>query len=161
MTSQPTPQPGAPAPDFRLRGPGGVFYSLSEYRGEKHVLIAFYPLAFSPVCSHHLPELQAALPKLEAADITLFGISVDSHYSNAAFSRALGLTFPLLSDWRRQVSAAYGVLNAEAGVSGRALFLVDRHGRVVWSEVSENPGDVDQIPSPERAIAALETAPRD
>lgn len=161
MTSQPLPPPGAPAPDFRLRGPGGVFYSLSEYRGEKNVLLVFFPLAFSPVCSHQLPELQEALPRLEAADVTVFGISVDSHYSNAAFARSLGLGFPLLSDWKRQVSAAYGVLNAEAGVSGRALFLVDRQGRVLWSEVSENPGAVDQIPSPERALAALETAPRD
>lgn len=161
MTSREPLQPGAPAPDFRLRGPGGVFYSLSEFRGEKHVLVAFFPLAFSPVCSHQLPELQEALPKLEAAGITVFGVSVDSHYANAAFARALRLTFPLLSDWRREASAAYGVLNTEANVSGRALFLVDRQGRLVWSEVSENSGALDQIPSPERALAALETAPRD
>lgn len=153
--------PGAPAPDFRLRGPGGVFYTLSEFRGEKHVLLAFFPLAFSPVCSHQLPELQAALPTLEAADITVFGISVDSHYANAAFARALRLSFPLLSDWKRETSAAYGVLIPEANMSGRALFLVDRQGRVVWSEASENPGAVDQIPSPARALAALEAAPRD
>ena len=154
-------KPGDEAPDFRLRGPGGVFYSLSEYRGDKHVLLAFYPLAFSPVCSHQLPELQKALPGLEAAGITVMGISVDSHYANAAFGRAAQLGFPLLSDWRREVSAAYGVLNADAGASGRALFLVDRQGRLVWSEISENPGSIEAIPSPERALAALAAAPRD
>ena len=161
MTSLPIPQPGAEAPDFRLRGPGGVFYSLSEFRGEKNVLIVFYPLAFSPVCSHQLPELQAALPRLEAADIVVLGISVDSHYANAAFARAAGVTFPLLSDWKRETSAAYGVLVPAAGVSERALFLVDRQGRILWSEVSENPGSIEQIPSPERALAALESAPLD
>lgn len=162
MTSQTVLQPGAEAPDFRLRGPGGVFYSLSEYRGEKHVLVAFFPLAFSPVCSHQLPELQAALPRLEAADVTVFGISVDSHYSNAAFSRALGLTFPLLSDWNRTASAAYGVLQPRANTSGRALFLVDRQGRLVWSEISEDTDSIEQIPSPDRALAALAAAaPRD
>lgn len=162
MTSQSVLQPGAEAPDFRLRGPGGVFYSLSEYRGEKHVLIVFFPLAFSPVCSHQLPELQAALPRLEAAGVTTFGISVDSHYANAAFARALGLSFPLLSDWNREASAAYGVLHRRSNTSERALFLVDRQGRLVWSEISENAGAIEQIPSPDRALAALAAAaPRD
>ncbi len=155
------PAIGSEAPDFTLRGPGGVLYSLSEFRGEKHVLIAFYPLAFSPVCSHQIPELQKALPRLEAAGITVLGVSVDSHYANAAFARASRVDFPLLSDWDRKASAAYGVLNEKRGTSGRALFLVDLQGRIVWSEVSDNPGSLDQIPDPDRAIAALEAAPRD
>jgi peroxiredoxin (alkyl hydroperoxide reductase subunit C) len=161
MMTVTVPEIGAEAPEIRLRGPGGVFYSLSEFRGDKHVLLVFFPLAFSPVCSHQLPELQQALPRLEAGNVMVFGISVDSHYSNAAFARALGVTFPLLSDWKREASAAYGVLNTAAGVSGRALFLVDRQGRLVWREISDNPGSLEQIPSPERALAALEAAPRD
>lgn len=161
MSTLAVPEIGAEAPEFRLRGPGGVFYTLSEWRGDKHVLLAFYPLAFSPVCSHQLPELEQMLPQLEAAGVTVMGISVDSHYANAAFARALRVSFPLLSDWRREASAAYGVLVPEAGVSGRALFLVDRDGRIVWREISDNPGSMEQIPSPERALAALATAPRD
>jgi peroxiredoxin len=101
---------GAQAPEFRLRGPGGVFYTLSEYRGEKNVLLVFYPLAFSPVCSHQLPEIQKLLASFEKADTQVFGISVDSHWSNAAFARSLGLGFPLLSDWRREASEAFGML---------------------------------------------------
>lgn len=155
------PQPGAPAPDFRLRGPGGVFYSLSEFRGEKHVLLAFYPLAFSPVCAHQLPEIEAAMPRLREAGVEVFGISVDSYHANAAFARALRLSFPLLSDWRREASTAYGTLIPEAGLSGRALFLVDRDGRIAWSEVSEDSDSLEHIPSPDRALAALEAAPRD
>jgi peroxiredoxin len=149
------PDTGTIAPDFRLRGPGGAYYSLSEYQGSKNVLLAFYPLAFSPVCSHQLPELQAALARFEQADTVVMGISVDSHYTNAAFARSLGLTFPLLSDWKRETSAAYGVLIPETGYSDRALFLVDRQGRVAWHELSENTGSIEAIPSPDRALAAL------
>ncbi|MCC6348437.1 MAG: redoxin domain-containing protein [Candidatus Eisenbacteria bacterium] len=161
MPTQPVLEPGAEAPDFSLRGPGGVFYSLSEFRGERHVLVAFFPLAFSPVCSHQLPELQAALPQLEAAGVTVLGVSVDSHFANAAFARALKLGFPLLSDWGRDTSRAYGVLDARADTSGRALFLVNREGRLVWSEISDDPESIEQVPSPERALAALAAAPRD
>src|SRR5512135_1838235 len=135
MTTLTVPEIGAEAPDLRLRGPGGVFYTLSEFRGDKNVLLAFFPLAFSPICSHQLPELQQALPRFEAADTVVFGVSVDSHYSNAAFARALRLDFPLLSDWKREASAAYGVLIPQAGISGRALFLVDKRGRLAWREV--------------------------
>ncbi len=146
---------GQEAPEFRLKGPGGVFYTLSEYRGDKHVLLVFYPLAFSSVCSHQLPEVEKLLPRFEQAGAVVFGVSVDSHHANAAFARSLGLSFPLLSDWKHAASAAYGVLLADAGYSGRALFLVDRQGRIAWREVSENTGRVDAIPSPERALAAL------
>ena len=155
MTATLTPEIGTLAPDFRLRGPDGAFYTLSEYRGDKNVLLVFYPLAFSPVCSHQLPEVQKYAEAFERADTVVFGISVDSHWSNAAFARSLGLTFALLSDWKREASAAYGMLLPEAAVSGRALFLVDKQGTIVWREISENMGSVDAIPHPERALAAL------
>ena len=155
MTTSTVPELGQLAPDFRLRGAAGTFYTLSEYRGEKNVLLVFYPLAFSPVCSHQLPEIQAVLPRFAEADTEVLGISVDSHHANTAFARSLGLTFPLLSDWKRETSAAYGVFLPEPGYSGRALFLVDKQGRLIWREISENVGSVDEIPSPERALAAL------
>jgi peroxiredoxin len=160
MTTLTIPEIGAEAPDLRLRGPGGVFYSLSEFRGEKNVLLVFYPLAFSPVCSHQLPEIQQALPRFEAADTVVFGISVDSYHANAAFARALRLDFPLLSDWKREASTAYGVLIPQAGIAGRAVFLVDKQGRIVWREVSEDSDSLEQVPSPERALAALESVSR-
>jgi len=161
MKTLSVPEIGAEAPDLRLRGPGGVFYTLSEFRGDKNVLLAFFPLAFSPVCSHQLPELQQALPRFEAADAMVFGVSVDSHYANAAFARTLRLDFPLLSDWQHEASAAYGVLIPKAGISGRALFLIDKRGRLAWREVSEDADSLEQVPSPERALAALDALPRD
>lgn len=153
----PTPvEAGAPAPDFTLKGPGGAPVTLSEYRGRKNVVLVFYPLAFSPTCSHQLPGVQKELERLEALDAVVFGISVDSHWANEAFARSLRLSFDLLSDFKRQASTAYGVLLEQAGYSGRATFVVDRDGRVAWREMSPNPGDLALAPSMERVVAALE-----
>ena len=147
---------GDPAPDFRLKGPGGEFVTLSEFRGRRPVVLIFYPLAFSPVCSHQLPTVEADLRRFEELGAAVFGISVDSHWSNEAFARSLGLSFPLLSDFRREAMTAYGVLMDQAGYSGRALFVVDREGRIAHAEIAASPGDREQIPSNSRAIEVLE-----
>ena len=158
MQTMTIPDIGQAAPDFRLRGVDGTFYTLSEYLGDQNVLLVFYPLAFSPVCTHQLPELQSMLPRFEAADTVVFGVSVDSHWSNAAFARSLGVRFPLLSDWQREASTAYGVLIPDKGYSGRASFLVDKQGRILWREISENTNSFEEIPSLEAALAALASA---
>jgi len=157
MQTMAVPEVGQLAPEFRLKAHDGTYYSLSEYRGDKHVLLVFYPLAFSPVCSHQLPEVQSMLDRFEAADAVVFGISVDSHWANGAFARQLGLRFPLLSDWKREASAAYGLL-LDAGYSGRGSFLVDKQGRIVWREVSDNMGSIEDVPSLADALAALASA---
>jgi peroxiredoxin (alkyl hydroperoxide reductase subunit C) len=144
---------GRPAPEFRLRGPGGQAYTLSEYRGSRNVLLAFYPLAFSPVCAHQLPEIQRALAHFRAHDTEVFGVSVDSWYANQEFARRLGLSFALLSDFHRVTCAEYGVLLPERGYSNRALFLVDKQGILAWREIAPSPSD---IPSTANALAAVE-----
>jgi peroxiredoxin len=158
MMTQTVPEPGQMAPDFKLRGPGGAFYTLSEHRGESPVVLVFFPLAFSAVCSHQLPEMQKRIPAFEQAGAVVYGISVDSHHANAAFARSLGLTFPLLSDWKHEVSSAYGVMIPEAGYSGRATFVVGKDGKLLWREISEETNSLEQVPSPERALAALPRA---
>lgn len=158
MVTQTVPEPGQMAPEFRLKGPGGAFYTLSEHRGECPVVLVFYPLAFSSICSHQLPELQKLIPAFERAGAVVYGISVDSHHANAAFARSLGLTFLLLSDWKREASAAYGVLLPDAGYSGRATFVIGKDGKLLWREISDDMGDIEQVPSPERALAALARA---
>ena len=155
MTTQTVPEVGQLAPDFKLRGPGGAFYTLSEHRGAEPVVLMFFPLAFSPVCSHQLPEVQGRMAEFEAAGAVVYGISVDSYHANAAFARSLGLGFPLLSDWRREAAAAYGVLLAEAGISGRATFVVNRDGRIVHVDVSDDLDDPAREPSLDRVLAAL------
>lgn len=147
------PEVGQPAPEFRLKGPGGQPFTLSEYEGNRNLLLAFYPLAFSPLCSHQLPEIQSHLARFRALDAEVLGISVDSWYANTEFARKLSLSFPLLSDFDRAACAAYGVLVPDRGYSRRALFVVDKRGRVAWREIAPGPTD---IPSTEDALAALE-----
>ena len=153
MQATASPDVGQIAPDFKLRGPGGQFVTLSEFRGRKNVLLAFYPLAFSPVCSHQLPQIQSELHRFRELGAEVLGISVDSHYANEAFARQLAVTFPLLSDFQRTASADYGVLLPDRLYSGRALFLVDREGRIAYRDVSSVLGE---IPSNERVLEALE-----
>jgi len=157
MTTQTVPGVGQEAPEFRLRGPGGTFHTLSEHRGHSPVVLVFYPLAFSPVCSHQLPDVQSHLAAFEEAGAIVYGISVDSHHANTAFARSLGLSFPLLSDWRREASRAYGVFLPEANTSGRATFVVGRDGRLVHVDVAEDLGP-DEVPSVEQALAAVRSA---
>jgi DNA polymerase III epsilon subunit family exonuclease len=151
MTSITEPVTGQTAPEFRLRGPGGPYVTLSEFRG-RNVVLVFFPLAFSPVCSHQLPEIQRALPRFEALDAVVLGVSVDSYYANQAFAQRLGLTFPLLSDLHHQASHAYGVFLPEKSYSARVTFVIDREGRLVHRE---DTGDPSTIPSLERVLEAL------
>lgn len=153
MVETATLEVGQMAPEFQLKGPGGQIVSLSEYRGRNPVVLVFYPLAFSPVCSHQLPAIDREMARIAARGGVVLGVSVDSHYANTAFAEKLALSFPLLSDFKRRTSAAYGVLREEAGTSGRALFVVDRQGRIAYKDVSPTPAE---IPDLEALITALE-----
>lgn len=153
MNAQRPPELGETAPGFSLRGPDGEYVTLSDYRGRSTVVLAFYPLAFSRVCSNQLPSIEHDLDRIRSLGAEVLGISVDSHHANREFGKRLGLSFPLLSDFHKQASAAYGVLDSEAGVSGRALFVVGRDGRIAYRDVSPDPGEV---PSNESLITALE-----
>jgi peroxiredoxin len=152
MTDQRIPEVGEMAPEFRLKGPDGQFVTLSEFRGVNPVVLAFFPLAFSPVCSHQLPSLEREIGRLRAKHAEVLGISIDSHHANREFGNRMRLTFPLLSDLKHQASRAYGVMLDEHGYSNRALFLVDLDGRLAYRDVSPNPG---VVPSTEALIAAL------
>jgi peroxiredoxin len=126
---------GEVAPDFELSASGGRVIKLSDYRGKKHVLLAFYPFAFSPVCSLQLPGLQENLGKFKSLNAEVLGISVDSKHSSAAFAEHLHLEFPLLSDFEKKVTKAYGVLR-EGGFAERALFVIDKNGVIAYSHVN-------------------------
>jgi len=128
-------QAGEVAPDFELPASGGRAIKLSDYRGKKHVLLAFYPFAFSPVCSLQLPGLQENLRKFKRLNAEVLGISVDSKHSSAAFAEHLHLEFPLLSDFEKKVTKAYGVLR-EGGFAERALFVIDKNGVIAYSHVN-------------------------
>jgi len=141
MTStqlQNSPQVGDLAPDFSLASTSGNEVSLSSFRGKRNVLLAFFPLAFTGTCSKELICFTEDFDQFAGKGIEILPISVDSTASLKEFRNKLHMKTELLSDFRRDVSRAYGVLNEERFYSNRAYFLIDRQGRVQWSHVERN-----------------------
>ena len=133
---------GTRAPDFSLPDQDGNTVSLSDFAGGKLVL-CFYPLDFSPVCTDQLSLYQEVLGEIESSGARLVGISVDSSYCHHAFREHLNLTMPLLADFnpKGKVSQDYGAWLDGAGMSDRALVLIE-DGGVKWSYAAPNPGEI-------------------
>ena len=130
------------APDFTLFDTEKKQQSLSDYR-DKKVLLLFFPLAFTSVCTAELCDVRDTLKKYEALNVQPIGISVDSLYTLARYKQEQNLNFPLLSDFNKDVSTAYGVLYQAfgygmKGVSKRAAFIIDEGGIIQYAEVLEN-----------------------
>jgi peroxiredoxin (alkyl hydroperoxide reductase subunit C) len=138
------------APDFTLPATNDETITLSQYRGQQNVVLAFYPFDWSPVCSLQLPGLQENLPKFKERKAQILGISVDSRHSHRAFAEHLGLEFPLLSDFDKKVCQAYGVLR-EGGFAERALFVIDRQGAIRYAHV--NP--IGEVPDNQPVLDML------
>ncbi len=149
-------EPGTRAPDFALADQDGNEVTLASLRGET-VVLAFYPLDFSPVCTDQLNVYQEILPELERAGARLYGASVDSAFAHKAFQRELGISIPLLADFhpKGEVARRFGVFNEERGISRRALVMIDHEGIVRWSHVSPSPLE---IPGANLIFDALEQA---
>ena len=133
---------GDEAPDFELRSHRGGTVRLSEFRGRKNVVLAFHPLAFTPVCANQMTGYEAERPRFEAEDAVILGISVDAQPAKAAWAKALGtIAFDLLSDFHPHgdVARKYGVFREKDGISERALFVVDRQGRIAWAKTYDIP----------------------
>lgn len=135
------PQPGMPAPDFTLPDSERKPWTLSELRGQ-NVVLAFYPADWSSVCSRQLGEYAATLEEFRSNNAVVLGISVDGVESHRAWSQALNIGFPLLSDFwpHGAVAQKYGVFWDTFGISNRALFFIDPDGIVRKTWVGENPG---------------------
>jgi glutaredoxin-dependent peroxiredoxin len=136
---------GQQAPDFTLYDSAKNKITLSEQRGS-NVLLLFFPLAFTSVCTAELCSVRDNLSQYEALDAKVFGISVDSLYTLAKFKEDQHLNFPLLSDFNKEVSKKYNALYEKfgfdmQGVSKRAAFIIDKNGIVQYAEVLENAGD--------------------
>ncbi len=151
--SKKTLRVGDVAPDFTLMDQNNNPVHLSDFRGKKHIVLAFYPLAFSPVCSLELPKLQENYDNFQRSDAEILGISIDSRWSQLAFAEQLGLQYRLLSDFNREVSQAYGVLRDE-GFAERSLFLVDKEGVIRYVQVFEI-GTVPDVAALKKALEAL------
>jgi peroxiredoxin len=136
-------EPGTPAPDFSLPDHSGSVVSLSDFAGRK-LMLCFYPLDFSPVCSDQLSIYQEVLPEIEAKGAELVGISVDSAYCHRAFREHLNLTMPLLADFHPKgaMSRDYGAYQDDFGTDNRSLVLVGEDGVVRWSYASPSPKEI-------------------
>jgi len=139
-------QAGEPAPDFTLRDQDGKKTSLSDFRGQT-VVLAFYPLDFSPTCTDQLNVYQEVLGELEQQGVSLLGVSVDSAFAHKAFQDHLGISIPLLADFHPKGAVArdYGVFIEERGHSERALVMIDPEGTVMWSHVSATPLEIPGV----------------
>ncbi|HEX3238655.1 MAG TPA: redoxin domain-containing protein [Solirubrobacterales bacterium] len=133
---------GAQAPDFTLRNQEGEDVSLADYKGRK-VLLVFYPMDFSPVCSDQLSIYQEVKPELSEKGVELVGISIDHAYAHKAFQEKLGIDTTLLADFepKGEVSRAYGSYLDGPGIANRTLVLVDEDGKVAWAYESPSPGE--------------------
>jgi peroxiredoxin len=135
-------EPGTKAPGFSLRDQDGNKVSLEDFAGRKLVL-CFYPLDFSPVCTDQLGLYQEVLGEIGSKGGTLVGISVDSSYCHRAFREQLNLTMPLLADFnpKGEVSRAYGAWIDSVDHGNRSLVLVE-DGEVKWAYESPSPAEI-------------------
>jgi peroxiredoxin len=147
---------GQEAPDFELRNQRGQTVRLSSFRGAKNVVLVFYPLAFSGVCSSELCAMRDEFPEAERDDVELLTVSVDSGFTHRAWSDKEGFGFGLLSDFwpHGAVAKLYGVFDEDKGVSTRGTFIIDKSGTVRWKVVNPIPQARD-IAEYQKALAGL------
>ncbi|MEW6543801.1 MAG: peroxiredoxin [Nitrospirota bacterium] len=128
---------GDSAPDFTLKDQDQKDVKLSEYLGKKNVVLAFYPLDWSPVCTGENKCLTDDMPNFQSANAEIFGISTDSFFSHKAWADSLGLKHRLLADMHRTVSKAYGLYFEPLNCAKRATVIVDKSGKVAYVKVQE------------------------
>src|SRR5687768_15612146 len=149
---------GSKAPDFTLVNQDREPVTLSAQRG-RPVVLAFFPAAFSSVCTKELCTFRDSMAALNRANAQVYGISVDTFFSLKAFQSAEGLTFPLLSDFNKDVIRDYGVFNEDMiglkGIAKRAVFVLDGDGIIRHRQVLE---DARNEPDYEQMFAAFEAA---
>lgn len=123
--------PGDMAPDFDARTPDGKEIRLSAYRGQKNVVLYFYPKDFTPGCTAEACSFRDAYDELQSGDTEVIGVSLDDDASHTRFAERYGLRFPLVSDPGGRIARSYGALGTIGGLLGmakRKTFVIDRDG---------------------------------
>lgn len=147
------------APDFTLNNTDKEAVTLSSLKG-KNVILLFFPLAFTGVCTTELCTIRDDIANYNNADATVLAISVDSLFVLGKFKEEQNLNFTLLSDFNKEASAAYGALYDEfvlgmKGVSKRSAFVVDKAGTIQYAEVLESAGDLPNFEAIKSSISNL------
>ena len=147
---------GDHAPDFELFNQFGETVKLSDFRGKKPVVLVFYPLSFSGICTGELCEIRDNFAKFENENVELLAISVDSKYVQKQFAEHEGYKFSVLADFwpHGGVAKQYGVFIEEAGIANRATFVINKNGDLVAKFITA-PGQARSLDEYDRALAAL------
>jgi mycoredoxin-dependent peroxiredoxin len=150
------PEVGTEAPDFTLKDQNNQEVTLSSFRGDRSVLVVFYPFAFSSICTGELCAVRDDLGSFQNSDVQVLAISVDHPFTLKAWADAQQFDFPLLADFwpHGKVAQDYGVFNAKAGFALRGTFLVDTAGTVRFAEVN-GPGEARDQEAWKKALAAV------
>ena len=149
---------GSKAPEFTLPNQDREPVSLSSAAG-KNVVLAFFPAAFTSVCTKELCHFRDSLATLNKANAVVYGISVDTPFALKEFWKQQQLNFPLLSDFNRDAIAKYDVVNPDMGglkgISRRAVFVIDQSGTIRHREVTASPGDEPDYAKVESVLSGL------
>ncbi len=150
---------GQAAPGFTLFDSEKKEVSLAEQKG-KNILLLFFPLAFTSVCTKELCEVRDSISIYNNVNATVFGISTDSLYTLAKFKQEQNLNFSLLSDYNKETAQSYGSLYETfgfgmKGVAKRSAFVIDKEGFVRYAEVLENAGEVPDFTAIRAILAKL------
>ncbi len=149
-------QVGDLAPVFSLPSKPGESIDVGNHYGSRPVVLLFFPLAFSSVCTAELCHFRDEWARWTTLGCDIFGISVDSPFVTEKFRTELGIPFPLLSDFNKTVAAEWGALHEELrgmrGVTKRAVFVVDRSRRISYAAVQDSPKDQIDFEALSRAV---------
>lgn len=151
---------GQKAPDFKLFNTEKKEVSLSDFKGKHNVVLHFFPLAFTGVCTAQLCNMRDNLDYYTGLDCVALGISIDTIFTLEEFKKQQNYNFDLLSDFNKEVSKAYDMLMADfafgmKGVAKRGAFVIDKEGTIVYSEETANPGVQVSFDAIKEAVAKL------
>lgn len=144
---------GQTAPDFALKDQSQKEIKLSDFAGKKKVVLVFYPLDWSPVCTNEHACFVNDMKQFETLDAEVLGVSVDSVWSHKAYAEKMHISYSLLADFHPKgaMSEKYGVYLPEKGITGRAIFIIDKGGKVAWSKNY----DIPVVPDVKEVATAL------
>lgn len=154
------PEIDTQAANFTLKNTTGEEISLEDFRGEKNVVLLFFPLAFSSVSTEELSTTRHNMKLYSSMEAEVIAVSVDSYYTLRAFKKAENLNFMLLSDFNREVSRQYGVLYDDyqgmKDVSKRAVFVIDKEGIIKHREIVEDSGYLPDFKQIQKTLSAIQ-----
>ena len=145
---------GQTAPDFTLKDQSQKEIKLADFSGKRNVVLIFYPLDFSPICTNEHACFVNDLKQFEKLDAQVLGLSVDSVWAHKAFAEKMGISYPLLADFHPKGAVAdkFGMYLPEKGITGRAIAIIDKAGKIAWFKNY----DIPVVPDMKEVAQALE-----